>query len=145
MKTSHLLFTLAAFIVLGSIASCKKEDKKSKTELITSGSWKIQSVYVSQGSTKTDLYTSAEACEKDNFYTFHADGSVIYDEGASKCDEEDDQTQSGQWSFIENETKLILEGDTTNVASLTGSELKLTYSYTLSGNTVNYETTFIHK
>lgn len=143
MKNRYtLLLSILALITLFS--SCKKEDSKSKTELLTAGAWKIKANYGIVGSTKTDLMLTMEACEKDNTFTFKTDNTVVYDEGATKCDDDDAQTDNGTWSFTENETKLVIDGESATILSLTGSELKVSTSYTEDGVTYTSEITLGH-
>ncbi|MFT3705462.1 MAG: DUF5004 domain-containing protein [Agriterribacter sp.] len=143
MKIKNI-FLLLTVISIVSFSSCKKEDSKSKTELLTAAAWKIKANYSIVGSTRTDLMPTMEACEKDNTYTFKTDNTVIFDEGATKCDDDDDQTDTGTWSLTENETKLILNGETSSLLSLTGSELKVSTSYTEDGVTYTNEVTLGH-
>lgn len=85
-----------------------------------------------------------EACEKDNIFTFKTDNTIVYDEGATKCDAGDDQTNNGTWSFIENEKKLVIDSETLTILSLTSGELKVTSSYTEDGVTYTNEFTLGH-
>lgn len=144
MKIRHLLLTLVSFIVLGTVASCKKEDKKSKTELLTAGSWKMSAHTIVFGAVTYDAYKDMEACDKDDFITFKAGGVVEFNQGAVKCDEEDSQVETGQWSFAENETKLIMAGESASIVSLTSAELKVTYSYSTEEGTAVGTSTFTH-
>ncbi|MFT3946026.1 MAG: hypothetical protein QM763_03550 [Agriterribacter sp.] len=144
MKIRHLLLTLAAFIILGTVASCKKEDKKSKTELLTAASWKVKATVAVSGSTSIDLFSTQDECYKDNLYSFKTDNTIVIDEGAKKCDEEDDQSYSADWSFAENETKLIIDEQNLTLESLTASELKLSYTSTENDITYTYTITFGH-
>ncbi|OJY92140.1 MAG: hypothetical protein BGP13_08205 [Sphingobacteriales bacterium 40-81] len=142
MKIKHLLFAVVAFAVAGTFASCKKEDKKSKTELLTAGSWKIKTLTVKNGATTVDLLALQQECYKDNLYTFKTDNTLIIDEGAKKCDEEDDQSYTTTWSFTDNETKIVMEGESGSIVSLTSAELKISSTETEGGLTYTYEATF---
>ena len=118
----YLLLTGCLVSVL--MSSCSKNDDstpKSKTELLTASVWKIASVGVDLDKNGTvDLPYSLEACEKDNTFKFNTNGSGISDEGPSKCDASDPQSEDFIWSFKSNETILsiaipnsLLSGDTT--------------------------------
>ncbi len=122
---------------LAFATSCKKdEDEKSnspaktKTELLTSGSWKITSLILGG----TDLWPSQDACDKDDLAIFKTDGTYIDDEGATKCDPADPQQTTSTWKFTNNETVLEIDGDAGTIKELT--ESKLVIEATSSGVTV---------
>lgn len=118
----NLLLTGCLVSVLMSSCS-KNEDSpaKTKTELLTANVWKIASVGVDLDKNGTvDLPYSLEACEKDNTLKFNTGGSGVSDEGPTKCDAADPQTEAFIWAFKTNETILnitipnsLLSGDTT--------------------------------
>ena len=124
-----LSFTLAALVALTlSLSSCKKDadspapvvTKKTKTELLTAGSW----VMTGMKTNSVDLFPFLPNCQKDNFFTFKANGTYIDDEGKTKCDLGDPQTSTGSWKFIANETKIVLDGlDTSTIESLNGEAM----------------------
>lgn len=144
MKIRPLLFTLLAFVLLGTIASCKKEDNKSKTQLLTSGSWKVVAHTATSGSVTIDAYKEMKDCEKDDFLVFDANGTVTFNEGAVKCENDDDQTSTSTWKFTDNETKITFDDSSATILSLTGSEFKVTYTETINGKTVTGIITFKH-
>jgi hypothetical protein len=80
----------------------------------------------------SDLFGLMPNCSKDDLVKYNTDGSVIYDEGASKCDEGDPQTETGTWAFSADETKITetFDGEsfTYNVVEITDSNLKISYS-----------------
>lgn len=144
MKIKHLLFAVVAFAVLGTFASCKKEDKKSKTELLTAGTWKIKAFVAKSGAVTVDMLAAQDECYKDNLYTFKADKTLIIDEGAEKCDEDDDQYYITTWSFSDNESKITVDEEISSIVSLTTTEFKVSSSITEDGQTYAYEMTFGH-
>ena len=105
-----------AFVVNG----CKKDESNTKTEMLT-GTWTATDLIIGGQS----LWSSVEACSQDDKYTFAADGSGTFDEGATKCYQDDPQTEVSNWKFIDSETKLIIDGDTSDIIQLTNSSLKL--------------------
>ena len=115
-----------------------------KTELLTTGSWKITGWIVVSGSISYDYWKEADNCIKDNIVTFKADGSLTNDEGATKCDPSDDQVLTGAWAFAENETKIEYDGDLYTIESLSASTLKLSATTTSQGTTVVQTVTFSH-
>ena len=134
-----------------TLFSCSKDDDKSKTELITSGTWKITAFtsnpavdWDGDGDTETDIYGSMEACEKDNITTFKSDGTAQDDEGATKCDSDDPQITSFEWSFTNNESKIMIDGYEYTIVELNSTTLKIKESYTTGPVTVYGEITFGH-
>jgi len=151
VQLSALLLIMAGVI---PFQACKKDEKdtpKTKTELITTGSWKMTANTVNpgididfDGDTETNLFDYLDGCFKDDVTTFKTNGTAEGNEGASKCNNTDPQTYSLTWSFASNETKLNLDGDEYNLVELTATILRI--SYTLVDNGVSYtqETTFGH-
>ena len=107
-----------SFVVLASVlvfGSCQKDDStnnspKTKTELITSSSWKFNDAKIDTDNNGTgDLALPAgfiEACQKDNVITFSTGGKGTVDEGPTKCDAADPQSIPFTWSFTSNETMI---------------------------------------
>ncbi|GAB3860554.1 hypothetical protein GCM10028822_38620 [Hymenobacter terrigena] len=138
-------YLLAAAVGLSVLSSCKKDSTTpSKTDLLTSKSWKIAgdvTVQTTNGkSTTTDNFATASACEKDNFIKFGTDKKAVFDEGANKC-QGANQTETGVWDFNSDQTKLTLGAPGTSmvgqfdVVELTASSLKLSQSDTSNGTT----------
>jgi len=93
----------------------------SNTQNLCNKNWKIVGLTVDG----TDLLPLIPGCQLDNLFKFITDGSLVYDEGATKCDPNDPQTTSGTWSWASNETKLVIDGDTSDVVTNSGTVLKL--------------------
>ena len=128
-----LLVTISSFIFY----SCSNKDTtpapKTKTELLTQGSWKFKSAFIGA----TDYSSSLQACQKDNIYTFVAAGTGTADEGLTKCNGADPQTFSLTWNWVSNETILhintTLFSNTSNdftLISLSETELVVDTWYT---------------
>lgn len=133
ITTSFTAF-LFAMILISANVGCKKDkdEEKSKTELLTSGQWKISAMTLTPGSDwdmdgdiDTDLYSLLDACDKDDYLVFSTNGSVEYNEGATKCDQDDPQSESDSWSFTDNETKINLDGDIYTIDELTSSRFRI--------------------
>lgn len=141
---SKRTFTLLAGLMLALVfvgTSCKKDEEKTTKDLLTAHEWKLVSSVVS-GSPVT-----IEPCEADDFADFHDDGTLHFDEGATKCDESDPQETSGTWSisdktdpetltlkFEENGTETVQEFDITEITS---SKMVLTIEIPFLGTYVN--------
>ena len=80
----------------------------------------------------TDFYAFLPACTKDDLTKFNSDGTVNFDEGATKCDSGDPQTTYGTWSFNSDQTVLSVtsEGLTEayTISELTETVLKFSYT-----------------
>ena len=147
-----------------------QETQKTNTELLTEGSWRVSSGTIEpsididiQGNTITvdeywDLLAyqgggQVQDCDKDNLMLMHMDSSVVLDEGPSKCDPNDPQSEDGgKWFFQENETKINFSSfpfDPTgspqvlDVTMLTADKLHLDMVYVfenpLTGQKTNHE------
>jgi hypothetical protein len=112
---------------------CKKDSKpQTKTEILTSGKWKTSSYTINpafdwdgDGTTETDILSVSDECSKDDFVQFNSNGTILGDEGPTKCDPGDPQTFSLTWSFEENETKLNIDGDVYTIETLSDQQIKL--------------------
>lgn len=137
-----LLITLTTFSLL--FGSCKKEEtpvNKSKTDLLCAHYWKLASATVNppldiDGVPVTDIFATFDDCQKDDLTKYNTDKTVIYDEGATKCDPSASQTTSGTWSFNSDETILTENGDSGNIAELNESSLIVKAVENIDG--VNY-------
>jgi len=130
MKKQFLLIILAVFL----FSSCKKEEKdpepnptplKTKTELLISSPWKLVATTVDPAIAGTsDLYAEMEACEKDDLVKYEANKTGIYDDGATKCDPTDPQTEVFNWTWDLTETKITEDGMIYDVIQLNETTLK---------------------
>lgn len=118
--------SLLAFVAITTFA-CKKDAVvvTDNTTLITTGKWK-QTAETTAG---VDTYASFLACEKDNTMAFAATGTATLDEGATKCDPADAQTETATWAFSGTDKKtLVLTqggfGITCAITELTATTLK---------------------
>src|SRR5687767_7884928 len=135
-------FTRTATVILACsllFASCKKDkDKdntptgKTKTELISTGTWKFSTATVNSVSVAGFL----QSCQKDNTMTFAANGTGTIAEGASKCNSGDPDTQPFDWNFASSETILhvsavFFSGGSNDFNIVEISETKLVGSQTI--------------
>jgi hypothetical protein len=139
-------------LVLVVLFSCKKDDKtKTKTELLTNGSWHVTAYVVdpaidwdSDGDDETNVYEIMDECVKDDHTTFFANGTGELDEGASKCDPGDPQDIPLSWKFEQNDTQLSIAGVIYLVDTLTESRLIVKQIEVISAVTVTHTVTFSH-
>jgi len=109
-----LLFGLAA----ASLSACKKESQTtpspSKTELLTAKNWRLtaytSTVTVTGNSSSTNtgnIYALLSACQKDNFFKFNTDKTLVEDEGSIVCINTPQKT-SYTWEFSSDQTRLLV-------------------------------------
>jgi len=134
------IFTFLLFV----FSSCNKEKVKSKTDLLTQKAWKIQKLETKEGNNPwEDDFPTWDACSKDDRYVFRANNTYEFNEGLTKCDPSDPQIiDTGTWSFTNNETKLLIDGDEFTIVSLTDSNLILSSQETIQGITFQVKITF---
>lgn len=94
------LFTLVAMFNI----NCSKDDDpepsaKTKTELITTGSWKFDKI-------DPAIAESYITCFKDNIITFTADGKGTCPDSGVQCTP---PTGNFNWNFTDSESKLHLD------------------------------------
>lgn len=143
---------------LAALSACKKDSETTPTiatptELLTAKNWRL-SAYTSGFATAgaaavtTDEYATTPACQRDDFTKFNANKSVLFDEGASKCNTTDAQSETSTWDLSSNDTKLTLAAPQLggfpipfDIITLSSSTLHIRYSYTYSSNNVSYTET----
>lgn len=147
MKKLLLSMTLLSLFIGG----CKKEETttvKSKTELLCAHYWKAVSLTVNppldiDGAPVSDLFATFDDCIKDDLIKFNTDKTMIFDEGATKCDPASDQTSSGTWTFNSDETILTDDEDEDFIlVDLNESFLKLKMVSNIDGVDYTYSITY---
>lgn len=109
-----IIKSLALLLAFGALTTtaCKKDDDKSRSDILVD-----EATWVQVKSEEQDPTTGAwsevtiEDCSKDDTYTFKADKSLVFDEGATKCNDADPQSSTGTWAFSADETTLTLTID----------------------------------
>ena len=147
MKT--LLFTCCIVLLF---FSCKKDNKsKTRTELLTNGSWHVTAYTVDpaidfdgDGTDETNVFAVMDECIIDDRTTFFANGTGELDEGATKCSTTDPQTVPLTWTFDQSEEKLQVQGIEYLIESLSENQLQLKEIEAISAVTVTHLVTFSH-
>ena len=130
--------------------------EKTKTDLATEGEWRINGGTIVPSITidimgniitVDDIWDllayqgggTVQECNKDNLMFLKTDSTVILDEGPTKCDMNDPQTEDGGlWFFVENETKVKFSSfpfdptgapQTLDIETLTTTNLDLNMIY----------------
>jgi hypothetical protein len=142
---------LVISLVLGSCKKEKDEDNtpapKTKTELISTGTWKFSSATANGLPVSSQLQT----CQKDNILTFQANGTGNINEGASKCNSGDPDNTTFNWNFASSETvlhvdKIFFTGGANdyNIVELTETSLKGSQTIEFNGTPFTVTVSFIH-
>ena len=134
------ILSLCLLCTLFFITSCDKDGTTvaTKTELITSSSWKFDKATASG----FDISGQIDACLKDNIITFQANGNGTIAEGAISCSPPAPPTFT--WTFNSAETELnvstpLFPGGTGTFVIVTLNQTNLVLSQTMNippvGNT----------
>lgn len=112
MKTIFLKWPIIVVAIMIAFSSCKKDSDApavvttTPTEYLTAGNWLTTAITITpgvdigNGVLLTDLFSTLDACEKDDLLIFNSDGTVTADEGVLKCDPNDPQSvNDGTWSI----------------------------------------------
>ncbi|MBA2499864.1 MAG: lipocalin family protein [Chitinophagaceae bacterium] len=134
MKKIIFFFATMMFVF---VIGCKKDKDviASNKDFLTTGSWKLSAVVSDDdgdGTYETNDFINFLDCFTDNYYIFKPNGELEVNEGAIKCDPADPQTDIANWQLTNNETTLVIEGDSYAIEELNTITLKL--KQTFSGN-----------
>ncbi|MGB0391683.1 MAG: lipocalin family protein [Salibacteraceae bacterium] len=163
MKNKHtsIFFAVIGIALLTALGSCKKDDDNggsdgtsvSKAGLLTSSGWvttSIEATFPDPIGTM-DVFATFDDCEKDDIMIFKSDKSIVADEGATKCDPNDPQTESaGTWELTSNDTKLRIDDagyvDEFDIITLTSSQMSIQITEYDSGlmADITYKMTLSH-
>lgn len=151
MKT--IIFKLLPLMVVLAMASCKKDDPTTTELLTNSKGWILVSLTTDPaivdpitGTNITDLYAQQDACDKDDITIFQDNGTYIADEGATKCDPSDPQTDTGTWVLSTDEKTITVDGESWTIESISKSSLRITFPFAdpYTGITYTWTATFQH-
>lgn len=148
MKKLSLLLLTAL-----TVGACKKDNGNApadpRTDLLTAKAWRLSTVAVTVYGTVLPSSSVIADCDKDNFYRFNADKSLLADAGTVKCSTSDPQTQAGTWAFNNDQTKLtiVLPGSALNgeatIQELSATALHLVSTQATAGLTYTIDATLI--
>ena len=127
MKNLIKLTGLGLILILVSFQSCKKDEAKSETEILTSTKWKWTSITVNGTEVIDD-------CQKDDIFIFATDSTYTVDPGKIRCDP-DDKTRTDTWYLSDNGKSLFLFGSLCSIVAVTEKKLVVRWvidpSYTI--------------
>ena len=138
---SFKVFTLVAASSLLFTACYNNDDdvtnvtpQPTKTDLLTSAEWKGSDIFFEGVSHKDTSWVDITGFR----LKFNANGtSIIRDL--------DGDTDTVQWRFNNNETQIVIDGDTNNISVLTKDNLNLVSPEPRSGNTpAEFEIRLVH-
>lgn len=153
---THPIILLLMITAATVTFSCKKDKEensaKTKTELLTTGTWKLISYtsnpaydWYGNGNFATDIFNALNPCERDGLDTYRTNGIVEINEGALKCNSTDPQTFTLTWAFTNNESKILYDGfDEYELIELTASTMKLRQIFVENGVTYTHNETYGH-
>jgi hypothetical protein len=157
MKPNVRILVLSLLITaLTTTLSCEKDKDepavKTKTELLTTGTWKLTSYtsnpaydWYGTGDYATDILAALNPCEADGFDTYKTNGIVEINEGALKCNPSDPQTFSASWAFTDNENKILYDGfDEYELVELTATTMRLQSTFVENGVSYTHYETYEH-
>lgn len=106
---------LGSLLAAACLVGCKKDSSdpavagpSAKTTALLNKRWGLTAATAQQGSITQDAFAQLRACEKDNYLRFNDDHSAEANEGTAKCNSTDQQSYTGRWELVDNETKLLL-------------------------------------
>lgn len=133
MRIFQKLSFLLIFFGIVTLASCNDDENNNLTKSdMLIGTWNLTKFEtVIDGETRDETNEFVPNCTKDNTLSFEQNGVYKFDEGASKCFTEDEQSTIGTWSLNSEETKLIIvtktgeDPEETILLSINNIEMKL--------------------
>ena len=85
------------------------------------------------------------ACKKDDEILFKSDLSYVLSQGASKCDPSDpDISDIATWKFLENETKIDMDGAVLVIEKLDNNQFVISATATMGSDTYYNRYTLEH-
>ena len=145
---------IVLFASILSFSSCKDDDEapeipQTNTEklcgknfIITDFTLKINGATIMTG-LDTAFYP---LCEQDDIFRYETNGIATINDGATKCDPSDPQTETTTWAFYDSETKIIFEAgpdaDTNDIITNDGTVLILGGREIEMGDTIEYTQTY---
>ena len=99
------------------ISCTKNSTDKTKTELLTTGGWRLESkqTKISTASAYTDITSGIVTCKKDDVLSFTNPSTYTVTEGATKCNAANaDIVAIGTWALLNNQNDLKITVGTTS-------------------------------
>jgi len=157
MKRLPLLFLALAAMFTGCSKDSETVKPTDNAGLLKAKQWTITSFIVKEGNDpEENVYSSLDACFKDNVYKFQTNSKFVYEEGATRCDSGDPQTLEGNWVLTNGDKNLTYtaynlasgEADVVSngtIEELTADKLVVSETQTEDGVTTKLRITYAGK
>ncbi len=145
---------LASLFLMIFLAACSKKDEinannsKTAMELITNGKWYAAAFTSSvpidwngNGVLITNLFATMEACAKDDYVVFKPNLEILFNQGATKCNRNDPQEETGNWKFQNTDKEVVIDDEPYTIVELTATSLVIRDKNPSLTNGVSYVTT----
>ena len=150
MKTTTLkLIKLSLFSAI-FFTSCSKEADDiidRQTALLIEKSWKFEMYGLDENNNGAieESENNMLACEIDDKFTFHANGTGVFEGGATPCSIGEPAVINFNWSFSNNGTELAIFAAPEKINKLDGNVLEVYYmDQNSQGQPVKYIRRFSH-
>lgn len=104
----------AGLIVL-LLWGCTKDSVRQEEKLLMNSQWQVTAFTVDPGWLHpqdsvliTDLLLATEACARDDYYTFDANGIYTHHRGQLRCNSTEPESTNSRWTLSRNNGKLWL-------------------------------------
>lgn len=125
MKNNYIKLLSLAFVACAVFACSKDEDGGSSENAMET---KLkQNVWIATGLTLNgaDVFSSTDACQKDDLYEFKSDSVFVRSESSLVCDQNDPGPFVSEWYFNSDYTQLTFDGSDYEVLELTNTKLRV--------------------
>jgi len=147
MKKMPLL-CLISMLAIACTKEYAVEIKASKKDLLTDKEWIVQKLEEKVGSGNwEDIFTQFQPCQKDNWFKFNKDFTVIYNEGALAClpNMPNQILDTETWRLSDDETILYTGPYAYTILQLDQKTLVVYSKEIIAGETYESKSTYIRK
>lgn len=126
MKKQSRVLALSVLFLFVLVLACKKDENEEMIDIITSKAWKfgLTDLNTHTNPSGNNAYYAVLECEKDDTFTFKADGTVVRVFGAKKCDDDTGTSKTLNYSFNKETKELVIDGVKFTVVEENKSQFK---------------------
>jgi hypothetical protein len=114
MKSLKLFSALALLATIITLNSCKTEEKAAYStsptlntmSMLVGKQWKLTEEFTLENGKQVNTLKDYGSCEKDDTYTFLADGNFLLNDNSTKCSG-DQKAAAGRWAFNNGDAQRI--------------------------------------
>jgi hypothetical protein len=114
MKSLKVFSALALLAIVVTLNSCKTEEKASYStsptlntmSMLVGKQWKLTEEFTLENGQSVNTLKEYGTCEKDDTYTFMADGNFLLNDNSTKCSG-DQKAAAGRWAFNNGDAQHI--------------------------------------